>query len=56
VKGCVFTWLYSGLRHLSVLKLIGKDMEDMGGTLELYPINGKEQLLFPYWWENPELI
>ncbi|XP_031669320.1 coiled-coil domain-containing protein 80-like [Oncorhynchus kisutch] len=29
-----------GLRHLSVLKLIGKDMEDMGGTLELYPING----------------
>uniref|UniRef100_A0A674DWP1 Coiled-coil domain-containing protein 80 n=1 Tax=Salmo trutta TaxID=8032 RepID=A0A674DWP1_SALTR len=29
-----------GLRHLSVLKLIGKNMEDMGGTLELYPING----------------
>ncbi|XP_072539027.1 coiled-coil domain-containing protein 80 [Salminus brasiliensis] len=29
-----------GLRHLSVLKLVGKNMDDMGGVLELYPING----------------
>ncbi|XP_056157055.1 coiled-coil domain-containing protein 80-like [Lampris incognitus] len=29
-----------GLRHMSVLKLVGKDMEFMGGVLELYPING----------------
>ncbi|KAF4080032.1 hypothetical protein AMELA_G00165710 [Ameiurus melas] len=29
-----------GLRHMSVLKLAGRTMEDMGGVLELYPING----------------
>ncbi|KAG5852743.1 hypothetical protein ANANG_G00065810 [Anguilla anguilla] len=29
-----------GLRHISVLKMIGMDTEDMGGVLELYPING----------------
>ncbi|MCI4375702.1 hypothetical protein PGIGA_G00112430 [Pangasianodon gigas] len=29
-----------GLRHMSVLKLTGRAMEDMGGVLELYPING----------------
>ncbi|KAI4900083.1 hypothetical protein NFI96_027150 [Prochilodus magdalenae] len=29
-----------GLRHMSVLKLVGKTMDDMGGVLELYPING----------------
>ncbi|XP_060775015.1 coiled-coil domain-containing protein 80 isoform X2 [Neoarius graeffei] len=29
-----------GLRHMSVLKLSGRVMEDMGGVLELYPING----------------
>ncbi|KAI5107113.1 coiled-coil domain-containing protein 80 precursor, partial [Silurus meridionalis] len=29
-----------GLRHISVLKLLGTDMVDMGGVLELYPING----------------
>ncbi|XP_017570436.1 coiled-coil domain-containing protein 80 [Pygocentrus nattereri] len=29
-----------GLRHMSVLKLVGKAMDDMGGVLELYPING----------------
>ncbi|XP_046705846.1 coiled-coil domain-containing protein 80 isoform X2 [Silurus meridionalis] len=29
-----------GLRHMSVLKLTGRVMEDMGGVLELYPING----------------
>ncbi|KAF5902952.1 coiled-coil domain-containing protein 80-like, partial [Clarias magur] len=28
-----------GLRHISVLKLVGRVMEDMGGVLELYPIN-----------------
>lgn len=26
---------------MSVLKLAGKMMEDMGGVLQLYPINGK---------------
>ncbi|KAL6484965.1 hypothetical protein MHYP_G00070100 [Metynnis hypsauchen] len=29
-----------GLRHISILKLVGTDMADMGGVLELYPING----------------
>ncbi|KAJ8253049.1 hypothetical protein GJAV_G00208570 [Gymnothorax javanicus] len=29
-----------GLRHISVLKLTGVDTVDMGGVLELYPING----------------
>ncbi|XP_028810550.1 coiled-coil domain-containing protein 80 [Denticeps clupeoides] len=29
-----------GLRHMCVLKLAGKELEDMGGALELYPING----------------
>ncbi|XP_066542793.1 coiled-coil domain-containing protein 80 [Hoplias malabaricus] len=29
-----------GLRHISILKLVGTDMVDMGGVLELYPING----------------
>ncbi|XP_043105464.1 coiled-coil domain-containing protein 80 [Puntigrus tetrazona] len=29
-----------GLRHVSVLKLVGTDLIDMGGVLELYPING----------------
>ncbi|KAG5833342.1 hypothetical protein ANANG_G00274930 [Anguilla anguilla] len=29
-----------GLRHISVLKLVGVDTADMGGVLELYPING----------------
>ncbi|MCI4378416.1 hypothetical protein PGIGA_G00215650 [Pangasianodon gigas] len=29
-----------GLRHISVLKLLGTEMVDMGGVLELYPING----------------
>lgn len=26
---------------MSVLKLAGRMMEDMGGVLQLYPINGK---------------
>lgn len=30
-----------GLRHMSVLKLTGRTMDDMGGVLELYPVNGK---------------
>ncbi|KAF4086916.1 hypothetical protein AMELA_G00089810 [Ameiurus melas] len=29
-----------GLRHISVLKLLGTEKLDMGGVLELYPING----------------
>ncbi|KAJ8350371.1 hypothetical protein SKAU_G00255010 [Synaphobranchus kaupii] len=29
-----------GLRHISILKLVGVDTVDMGGVLELYPING----------------
>ncbi|KAA0715629.1 Coiled-coil domain-containing protein 80 [Triplophysa tibetana] len=29
-----------GLRHVSILKLMGTDLADMGGVLELYPING----------------
>ncbi|KAL4656839.1 coiled-coil domain-containing protein 80 [Arapaima gigas] len=29
-----------GLRHVSILKLVGVDPADMGGVLELYPING----------------
>ncbi|XP_016350856.1 coiled-coil domain-containing protein 80-like isoform X1 [Sinocyclocheilus anshuiensis] len=29
-----------GLRHVSVLKLVGTELIDMGGVLELYPING----------------
>uniref|UniRef100_A0A3B5MK20 Coiled-coil domain-containing protein 80 n=1 Tax=Xiphophorus couchianus TaxID=32473 RepID=A0A3B5MK20_9TELE len=30
----------SGLRHIAVLKLVGTELPDMGGVLELYPING----------------
>lgn len=29
-----------GLRHVSILKLVGTELVDMGGVLELYPING----------------
>lgn len=29
-----------GLRHIAVLKLVGTEALDMGGVLELYPING----------------
>ncbi|XP_047456868.1 coiled-coil domain-containing protein 80 isoform X2 [Mugil cephalus] len=29
-----------GLRHIAVLKLVGTESPDMGGVLELYPING----------------
>ncbi|XP_048054431.1 coiled-coil domain-containing protein 80-like [Megalobrama amblycephala] len=28
------------LRHISVLKIIGKTLDDISGVLELYPING----------------
>lgn len=31
----------TGLRHIAVLKLVGTEALDMGGVLELYPINGK---------------
>lgn len=30
-----------GLRHIAILKLVGTEQSDMGGVLELYPINGK---------------
>lgn len=30
-----------GLRHIAILKLVGTEAPDMGGVLELYPINGK---------------
>uniref|UniRef100_A0AAQ5XKB3 Coiled-coil domain-containing protein 80 n=1 Tax=Amphiprion ocellaris TaxID=80972 RepID=A0AAQ5XKB3_AMPOC len=29
-----------GLRHIAILKLVGTEAPDMGGVLELYPING----------------
>ncbi|XP_061547517.1 coiled-coil domain-containing protein 80 [Phycodurus eques] len=29
-----------GLRHISILKLVGTELSDMGGVLELYPFNG----------------
>ncbi|XP_070831988.1 coiled-coil domain-containing protein 80 isoform X2 [Chaetodon trifascialis] len=29
-----------GLRHIAILKLVGTEPLDMGGVLELYPING----------------
>lgn len=29
-----------GLRHIAILKLVGTETLDMGGVLELYPING----------------
>ncbi|XP_055008925.1 coiled-coil domain-containing protein 80 isoform X2 [Boleophthalmus pectinirostris] len=29
-----------GLRHIAILKLVGTEALDMGGVLELYPING----------------
>ncbi|KAF3843662.1 hypothetical protein F7725_002511 [Dissostichus mawsoni] len=28
-----------GLRHIAILKLVGTDLADIGGVLELYPIN-----------------
>ncbi|KAI4788394.1 hypothetical protein KUCAC02_035881 [Chaenocephalus aceratus] len=28
------------LRHIAILKLVGTDLADIGGVLELYPING----------------
>ena len=37
-----------GLRHISILKLVGMDAADMGGVLELYPINGKTPLMSTY--------
>lgn len=33
-----------GLRHIAILKLVGIEAPDMGGVLELYPINGKNLL------------
>lgn len=34
-----------GLRHIAILKLVSMEGPDMGGVLELYPINGKNFLL-----------
>lgn len=34
-----------GLRHIAILRLVGTETLDMGGVLELYPINGKNFLL-----------
>ncbi|XP_076872147.1 coiled-coil domain-containing protein 80 [Brachyhypopomus gauderio] len=33
-----------GLRHVSVLKIVGRTMEDVSGVLELYPINGSASM------------
>lgn len=33
----------SGLRHITILKLLGVG-EEVGGVLELFPINGKVML------------
>ncbi|TRY59314.1 hypothetical protein DNTS_033550 [Danionella cerebrum] len=33
-----------GLRHVSVLKLMGTELIDMGGVLDLYPINGSSSV------------
>ena len=35
---------YIGLRHIAILRLVGTEPLDMGGVLELYPINGKSFL------------
>lgn len=32
---------FTGLRHISVLKMTGKTLDDTSGVLELYPINGE---------------
>lgn len=38
-----------GLRHIAILKLVGAELRDMGGVLELYPINGKEMSSYKLW-------
>lgn len=40
----VACFFLSGLRHITVLKLLGVG-EEVGGVLELFPINGKVLLL-----------
>lgn len=40
----------TGLRHIAVLKLVGTEAPDMGGVLELYPINGKTSLSLEVTW------
>lgn len=42
LPGCL---AMTGLRHVAILKLVGTEAPDMGGVLELYPINGKKSLL-----------
>lgn len=39
-----------GLRHIAILKLVGIEAPDMGGVLELYPINGKNLLFWSREW------
>lgn len=39
---CIFFSHFEGLRHISILKLVGTELSDMGGVLELYPFNGKD--------------
>lgn len=39
-----------GLRHIAILKLVGTEALDMGGVLELYPINGKNLLFWSCEW------
>lgn len=34
-----------GLRHISILKLVGMEAVDQGGVLELYPINGENPVV-----------
>lgn len=36
----VASFFLSGLRHITILKLLGVG-EEVGGVLELFPINGK---------------
>lgn len=37
----VYCYEFAGLRHISLLKLVGKPLDDTSGVLELYPINGE---------------
>lgn len=45
----------TGLRHIAVLKLVGTEALDMGGVLELYPINGKTFLFSNAEWKLPDV-
>lgn len=45
----------TGLRHIAILKLVGTEALDMGGVLELYPINGKTFLFLDVEWKLPDV-